>query len=265
MLDDRPFHVVVCGDGDGITKHVDQLLVIDGAELIGGQLMVGDETVRTRLEAVEHVLTECRGKGRLELGAVECDLLLRVLHAAQQVVGDEHFAKDRGHFGEGQDGVAVDRSLLGGQDAVHAVSQFVRHRLHVAAGPSEVEHDPWMCAGEIEGAESPACLVGQGATVDPVLVKELLDDVVCSLVELGVCIQDDGPGVVPRVFVGLGADGCIDVRQRELLAVQKARFEGVVALDDVSVVSGDVGEGIDDLRVQLVVQVPHAHRFVEVT
>ena len=23
VLDDRPFHVVVCGDGDGITKHVD--------------------------------------------------------------------------------------------------------------------------------------------------------------------------------------------------------------------------------------------------
>src|SRR5450756_1744457 len=219
VLDNSPLHVVVCGDGDGITKHVDQFFVIDGAELIGGQLVIGDEAVRTGLEAVEHVLTECRGEGRLQLGAVECNLLLRVLHAAKQVVGDEHFAKDRGHFGEGQDGIAVDRSLLGGQDTVHAVSQFVRHGLHIAAGPGEVEHDPRMCAGEIEGAEGPTCLVGQGAAVDPVLVEELLDDVVCALIELGVRVQNDGPGVVPRVFVGFGADGRINVRQCELLAL----------------------------------------------
>ena len=71
-------------------------------------------------------------------------------------------------------------------------------------------------------------------------------------------------GVVPGVRVRLGVDGRVDVRQRQLLAVQQACLEGVVALDDVDVVSGDVGERIDDLGVQLVLKVAHAHRFVDV-
>ena len=147
---------------------------------------------------------------------------------------------------------------------MHAVPQLVRHCLDVTTGPGEVEHDPWMCAGDIEGTESSPRLVGQCTAVDPVLVEELLDDVVRSLVELGVCIQDDGPGVVPRVCVRFGANGGVDVGQRQLLAVKKARLEGVVALDDVDVVPGDVGQCVNDLSVQLILQVAHAHRLINV-
>ena len=93
----------------------------------------------------------------------------RVRLLAQQAVGHQHLAEDRGGLGERQRGVLGEQRVVLREHAVDRVPQLVRERRHVAHPAGVVDQHPGREARQDRGAESAAALALADLAVEVVL------------------------------------------------------------------------------------------------
>ena len=87
---------------------------------------------RQLFETREHVLPEHGGENIFDLAGEQGDLHLGIGLLREQVIEDQHLAKDRGGFGGGERRVVIEIILLATQAAVQAVTELVSNRHDVA-------------------------------------------------------------------------------------------------------------------------------------
>ncbi len=175
VRDVGPPRAVAVGDLHGVAQQLGLALDPQLAEPLHRQLaLAATGGVHEVLEAVHRDLAE---DGR--------DRVLQVLREQRQARGGrgilgqqppEHdrLGEHRRGLGERQRRALMEHALLGGQREVHAMTELVREREHVAPARGVVEQHVRVHRGHRRGAEGPAALARSQGSVDVALVEEPL-------------------------------------------------------------------------------------------
>ena len=190
--------IVAQGDAARRTCRAASSIQISLMRSVGSSPSAAAGGVQPVLEAVHRNLAEDGGEAVLDLLRQHRQPHRRIGFFLHQVGEGQHFAEGRRHFGGRQRRVQPGDALRFRREVhVHAVTEFVRQRHHVARLPGEIDKHERVRRRHGRRGERAAALVGHQRRVNPVFVEEAPDDLADARAERRVGLLDNRPRLRP--------------------------------------------------------------------